>query len=62
MPVAKFTLDPSRPPKLSAMTKARLDAMTEDEVTAAARSDPDNPPLTEAEFDRMGAARIAKSA
>ena len=36
--------------------------MTDEEVTRAAASDPDNPPLAEAEFDRMDAARIAKAA
>ncbi len=32
---------------------ARVDAMTEDEVEANAVSDPENPPLTAAELDRM---------
>lgn len=32
---------------------ARVDAMTEDEFEANALSDPDNPPLTAAELDRM---------
>jgi putative transcriptional regulator len=32
---------------------ARLDAMTDEEIEAAARSDPDNPPLTPAQLKRM---------
>ncbi|MFL5210905.1 MAG: helix-turn-helix domain-containing protein, partial [Microvirga sp.] len=31
---------------------ARLDAMTDEEITRAAESDPDNPPLTEEEMVR----------
>ncbi len=50
MPFVRFTLDPNNPPRLTAEERARLDAMTDEEITAAAESDPDNPPLTEAEF------------
>jgi hypothetical protein len=32
---------------------AKLDAMTDEEIEAAARSDPDNPPLTDEELARM---------
>lgn len=40
---------------------ARLDALPDADVTAAAESDPDNPPLTDAELDRMElAARIRR--
>jgi putative transcriptional regulator len=39
---------PDRPPDWS-----RLDAMTEEEIGAAARSDPDAEPLTEAQLKRM---------
>jgi len=39
----------------------RLDAMTDDELTANALSDPDNPPLTDDELDRMAfAARLKR--
>lgn len=62
MPTARFTLDPSNPPKLSPETAARLDAMTPEQIEANAASDPDNPPLTDAELDRMSAARIARAA
>ena len=43
-------------PELSAQERARLDAMTDEEITAAALADPDNPPLTEeqlAQFERV---------
>ena len=50
MAIIRFTLDPNNPPKLTAAQQARLDAMTDEEITAAALSDPDNPPLTEEEF------------
>jgi putative transcriptional regulator len=36
---------------------ARLDAMTDTEITAAALSDPNNPPLTKWELARVAAAR-----
>jgi hypothetical protein len=32
---------------------AKLDAMTDEEIEAAARSDPDNPPLTDEQLARM---------
>jgi putative transcriptional regulator len=32
---------------------ARLEAMTEEEIEASALTDPDNPPLTTAELDRL---------
>jgi len=62
MAKVKFVLDPAAPPRLSRASVACLDAMTDAEITAAAESDADNPPLTEIELDRLGAARIAKAA
>jgi Ca2+-binding EF-hand superfamily protein len=32
---------------------AKLDAMTDEEIEAAARSDPDNPPLTDEELKNL---------
>lgn len=55
--MARFTLDPGNPPRMSPEALARLDAMTEAEITAAALSDPDNPPLTDEELARVAAAR-----
>ena len=39
---------------------SRLDAMTEEEIEAAARSDPDAQPLTEAQLKRMRRVPFAK--
>lgn len=55
--MARFTLDPNTPPQLSVAEKARLNIMTEVEITAAAESDPDNPPLAPEELDRVRAVR-----
>ncbi len=57
--IVRFTLDPASAPALTAEEIARLDAMTDAEITAAAEIDPDNPPLTAAELDRMEAVRRA---
>ena len=55
--MARFALDPDNPPRMSAEALARLDAMTDAEITAAALSDPDNPPWTPDEIARIAAAR-----
>ena len=52
MATVKFTLDPNNPPRLTPEEEARLDAMTDEEITRAAEADPDNPPLTEEELAR----------
>ena len=62
MTVVRARLDPKKPPRLSEETKARLDALTDEEITAAALSDPDNPPLTEDELDRLAKARAVQRA
>jgi putative transcriptional regulator len=55
--MARFKLDPNDRPRMSPEALSRLDAMTDAEVTAAALSDSDNPPLTEDELARLAAAR-----
>jgi len=60
--MAKMTLDPKNPPRLTPDQQARLNAMTDEEITAAAAADPDNPPMTDEEIDRLAAARAAKLA
>jgi putative transcriptional regulator len=60
MAVVRRTLDPNNLPRLSAVELARLDAMSDAEITAAAISDPDNPPLTEEELARMRTVRIVR--
>jgi putative transcriptional regulator len=57
----RFILDPNNPPKMSKEARARLDAMTDEEITAAAESDPDNPPLTDEELERVRLARRVQS-
>jgi putative transcriptional regulator len=57
----RFTLDPNNPPTMSREARARLDAMTDEEITAAAESDPDNPPLTDEELARIRMARRVRS-
>ncbi len=61
MPITKFTIDPANPPKMSGEEKARLDSMTAEEIEANAKSDPDNPPITDEEFDRAASAALVKS-
>ena len=57
----RFILDPNNPPRMSKEVRARLDAMTDEEITAAAESDPDNPPLTDEELERVRLARWVQS-
>jgi putative transcriptional regulator len=50
----------TRPHKAPKTDWARLDAMTDEEVLAAARADPDAQPLTEARLKRMRRISLAK--
>ncbi|MEJ8571749.1 helix-turn-helix domain-containing protein [Microbaculum marinum] len=52
MATVRMRRDPNRRVQLSPETKARLDAMTPEEIEANALSDPDNPPSTEEELER----------
>ncbi len=58
--MARFRLDSKSPPKLSRQQKARLNRMADKEITAAAVTDEDNPPLTKAELSRLETARTVK--
>ena len=58
--MVKFKLDPNNPPSLTEAERARLDAMSDADITAAAKDDADNPPLTAEEMDRLGAARTVR--
>jgi putative transcriptional regulator len=53
----RFTLDPDNLPTMSKKARARLDPTTDEEITAAAEADPDNPPLTDEELIRVRLAR-----
>ncbi len=55
--MVRFILDPAAVPEPTDAERARLAAMTDGEITAAAADDPDNPELTEAELARIAAAR-----
>ena len=55
--MAKFEFNPAAPPQLTDAERARLDAMSDAEVTAAAMMDADNPPLTAEECARIEAAQ-----
>ena len=62
MAIVRRTVDLSKPYKMSEAERTRLEAMTDEEVTAAAESDPDNPPLTYEEALRLRAKRLVRRA
>ena len=54
--IMKFERDPDNPPTLTPAQRARLEAMTDADVKAAACADPDAQPLTDeqlAQFERV---------
>jgi putative transcriptional regulator len=60
MATVKAKLDRRNPPRLSEETKTRLARLSDEQLTANALADPDNPPLTERELERVAAARAAQ--
>lgn len=60
MAIVEYVLDPANPPRLTGEERARLDAMSEEEIEANAASDPDNLPPDEAEIARATLVRLAK--
>lgn len=58
--IVRFVLDPKNPPGLSAETKARLEAMTDEDVEAAASSDPDAQPLSDEQLEAMAIQALRK--
>lgn len=56
----QFKIDPASPPALTAAERARLDALDDDAMTAAAMADADNPPLNADELARVEAAQTIK--
>jgi putative transcriptional regulator len=58
--MAKFELNPAAPPELTKAERARLDAMSDAEITAAAVADADNPLLTVNESARIKAAQAVR--
>ena len=57
--MARYTLGPNSLPQLSSAEAARLDALSEADLTAAAADDTDNPPA--AELERLDVARRVRS-
>ena len=62
MGIVRYVRDPAQPYRMSDEGRARLEALTDEKITAAAESDPDNPPLTDEEFERIHAIQIARAA
>lgn len=60
--MTRFTLNPDSAPELSAAQRHRLDAMTEANITSAAETDADNPPLSDVELGRVRSARAVRQA
>ena len=61
MAIIKARLDRKNPPRLLPETKRRLARMSDEQLTANALSDPDNPPLTKGELNRLVDARKVHS-
>ncbi len=59
--MTRFNLDRTNLPMLDSSQAARLDAMTDAELTAQAADDPDNPPLTDDELARIASARRVRA-
>jgi putative transcriptional regulator len=65
MALVQFEFDPANPPALSAEAMARLkalDALTEADINARAKTDPDNLPMTRRELARLSAAAAVRDA
>jgi hypothetical protein len=60
--MARFNLDPDALPELSPTQRRQLNRMTDAEITAAAKADADNPPLTRDELGKLRGKRGAPAA
>jgi putative transcriptional regulator len=58
--MARFGLNPDDPPTLSPDERARLEGMTDAQITAGALSDADNPPLSADEMARVETAATVR--
>lgn len=52
----------ANPPRFSPEKRSYLLSLSDEDIERAARSDPDNPPLTTEQLERMAAARLARKA
>ena len=59
--MARYTLNPEALPQLTPAQAARLAAQSDGDLTAAARDDADNPPLTPAELERLDVGRRVRA-
>jgi putative transcriptional regulator len=62
MTIVKAKLDRKNPPRLSKETRARIDRLSDEQLTANALADRDNPPLTDRELERLATARTVQRA
>lgn len=62
MAIVRRGLDPKNPPKLAPERRARLAAMTPEAIERNAAADPDNPPMTGEEAERVIFARTVREA
>jgi putative transcriptional regulator len=60
--MARFSLDPNSVPQLSPAERKRLQTMTDAEITAAAKDDADNQPLTGDELGKIRSAHLVRQA
>lgn len=58
--MVRVTLDLDNPPQLSPKALAALDALTHEDIEENARTDPDNPPMTADELERVRLARAVQ--
>jgi putative transcriptional regulator len=58
--IVRYTPDPNRRYRFTTEERNRLDALSDEEITAAALSDPDNPPLTEEELQILDDVRFLR--
>jgi putative transcriptional regulator len=60
--MARFSLDPNSPPRLTPAERRRLERMTDADITAAANDDADNKPLTRDELGKVRSVRLVRQA
>jgi putative transcriptional regulator len=60
--MVRFSLNAKQPPALSQANRVRLETLTEADISVAAESDADNPPLSDAELRKLISARIVRQA
>ena len=56
----RYVPDPNKPRGFTAQERARLEAMTDEEIEANALSDPDNPPTSDASLERARKGRFIR--